>query len=202
MHERESKPQPFSKTPQDRNQFRSGFKKRSNEPRVNRRIRVSEVRVIAENGDQLGVLSTFDALKRAEEAGIDLVEVSPMAKPPVCKLMDYGKFKYQQKRKAAEAKKKQQHVELKEIKFRPKTDVHDFEVKLKRLRKFLAQGNKGKVTVVFRGREIVHIDIGRDILNKIITDLGEEIIVESSPRMEGRQMVAILAPQKKTAKGK
>src|SRR3989338_9497299 len=122
----------------------SGPRHRTMEPRVNRRIRVPDVRVILEDGEQLGVLATQDALRRAESMGLDLVEVSPTAKPTVCKIMDYGKFKYQQKRKANEAKKKQQVIELKEIKFRPKTDVHDFQTKVNRLKSFLQAGNKGK----------------------------------------------------------
>ncbi len=166
------------------------------EPRINRRIRVPEVRVVMEDGEQLGVLSTQDALRRAESLGLDLVEVSPMAKPPVCKIMDYGKFKYQQKRKAADAKKKQQVIELKEVKFRPKTDIHDFEVKVNRLRSFLGEGNKGKVTIMFRGREIVHPEIGQEMLKRVSEALHDEALIESSPRMEGRQMVMILAPQK------
>ncbi|MES2503612.1 MAG: translation initiation factor IF-3 [Myxococcota bacterium] len=167
------------------------------EPRVNRRIRVPEVRVILEDGEQLGVLQTIDALRRAESMGLDLVEVSPMAKPPVCKIMDYGKFKYQQKRKANEAKKKQQVIELKEVKFRPKTDIHDFEVKVARLRSFLVEGNKGKVTVMFRGREIVHPEIGFDVLKRVAERIQEEGVVESPARMEGRQMVMIVGPGKK-----
>ncbi len=166
------------------------------EPRINRRIRVPEVRVVMEDGEQLGVLTTQEALRRAEAVGLDLVEVSPMAKPPVCKIMDYGKFKYQQKRKAADAKKNQQVIELKEVKFRPKTDIHDFEVKVNRLRSFLSDGNKGKVTIMFRGREIVHPEIGQEMLKRVSEALQEEAMIESSPRMEGRQMVMILAPQK------
>ena len=171
-------------------------KQRSIEPRVNRRIRVPEVRVIADDGSQLGVLPTQEALRRAESLGMDLVEVSPMAKPPVCKIMDYGKFKYQQKRKAADAKKKQTVIELKEVKFRPKTDVHDFDVKVSRLRKFLSEGNKGKVTVMFRGREIVHPEIGQEMLKRVAEVLQEEAVVESAPRMEGKQMVMIMSPQR------
>jgi len=173
-----------------------GPSQRSIEPRVNRRIRVPEVRVVLEDGEQLGVMATQDALRRAESMGFDLVEVSPMAKPPVCKIMDYGKFKYQQKRKAADAKKKQQVIELKEVKFRPKTDIHDFEVKVNRLKSFLADGNKGKVTVVFKGREIVHPEIGHEMLRRVGDALKEEALIESPPRMEGRQIVMILAPQK------
>lgn len=174
-----------------------GPRQRTIEPRVNRRIRVPDVRVIMEDGEQLGVLPTQEALRRAESMGLDLVEVSPMAKPPVCKIMDYGKFKYQQKRKANEAKKKQQVIELKEIKFRPKTDVHDFQTKVNRLKSFLLDGNKGKVTVMFRGREIVHPQIGFDMLKRVAEAIQEEAMIESPARMEGRQMVMIVGPQKK-----
>jgi translation initiation factor IF-3 len=141
-------------------------------------------------------MSTHDALRKAEDQGLDLVEVSPMAKPPVCKIMDYGKFKYQQKRKTAEAKKKQQIIELKEVKFRPKTDIHDFDVKVNHLRRFLEEGNKGKVTIMFRGREIVHPEIGHEMLKRIAETLSGEAVIESSAKMEGRQLVMILAPAK------
>jgi translation initiation factor IF-3 len=157
---------------------------------------VREVRVIADDGSQLGILPTDEALRRAEEKGLDLVEVSPMARPPVCKIMDYGKFKYQQKRKAAETKKNQKIIEVKEVKFRPKTGEHDFQVKVRHLREFILEGDKGKVTIMFRGREIVHPEIGQDVLRKVaeaISDIGS---VESMPRMEGRQMFMIVAPGK------
>lgn len=144
-------------------------------------------------------MSTHDALRKAEDQGLDLVEVSPMAKPPVCKIMDYGKFKYQQKRKSAEAKKKQVIIELKEVKFRPKTDIHDFDVKVNNLRRFLEEGNKGKVTIMFRGREIVHPEIGHDILRRVVEALAGEAVVESAAKMEGRQLVMILAPAKAAA---
>lgn len=171
-----------------------GAKERIDEPRVNRRIRVPEIRVIGEDGEQLGIMPTIQALRRAESVSLDLVEVQPRAKPPVCKIMDYGKYKYEQARKLAESKKKQQQIELKEVKFRPKTGDHDFDVKVKNLRKFLEKGNKGKVTVMFRGREIVHPDMGREMLNRVIQALGDEAIVEQNPRLEGRQMVMIVAP--------
>lgn len=164
--------------------------------RVNRRIRVPEVRVIGEQGDQLGVLPTQEALQRAQEAGLDLVEVSPTAKPPVCKFMDYGKFKYEQKRKANEARKKQQQIELKEVKFRPKTDSHDFEVKLGHVKRFLEENNKAKVTIAFRGREIVHPAIGQEMLERVYSAVADRAVVESTPRMEGRRMMMILAPGK------
>ena len=173
---------------------------RANEPRVNRRIRVREVRVIAEDGSQLGIIATDDALRRAEEKGLDLVEVQPMSRPPVCKIMDYGKFKYEQKRKASELKKKQTVVEVKEVKFRPKTGQHDFDTKVRHLREFIEEGNKARVTIMFRGREIVHPEIGQDILKKVaeaISDIGQ---VELGARMEGKQMFMIVAPGKAPAR--
>lgn len=127
-----------------------------------------------------------------------MVEISPQARPPVCKIMNYGKFKYQQKRKASIIKKKQLHSELKEIKFRPKTDIHDFNVKINKLKKFLNHGNKGKVTMMFRGRELVHTNIGKEILARVAEDLKNISVIESKAKMEGRQMVMILAPQKKS----
>ncbi len=169
-------------------------KERFDEPRVNRRIRVPEIRVIGEDGEQLGIMPTLQALRRAELANLDLVEVQPRAKPPVCKIMDYGKYKYEQSRKMAESKKKQQQIELKEIKFRPKTGDHDFDVKVKSLKRFLEKGDKGKVTVMFRGREIVHPEVGREMLNRVIQALGEDALIEQNPRLEGRQMVMIVAP--------
>ena len=158
------------------------------------------MRVIAEDGSQLGILPTEDALRRAEEKGLDLVEVQPMARPPVCKIMDYGKFKYEQKRKASELKKKQTVVEVKEVKFRPKTGEHDYQTKLRHLREFLQEGNKARVTIMFRGREIVHPEIGHDILKRVteaISDIGQ---VELTARMEGKQMFMIVAPGKAPAK--
>lgn len=173
-----------------------GPRGKQEEPRVNRRIRVPEVRVISEESGQLGIMPTAQALRMAEAEGLDLVEIDPRSRPPVCKIMDFGKFKYQLKRKAAETKKRQQQVELKEVKFRPKTGAHDFEVKINSLKRFLEKGNKGKVTIMFRGREIVHPEIGKEILQRIIEALQEEAVVESSPRLEGKQMVMILAPAK------
>lgn len=175
-------------------------KERIDEPRVNRRIRVPEIRLIGDDGEQLGIMPTIQALKRAELANLDLVEVQPRAKPPVCKIMDYGKYKYEQSRKAAEAKKKQQQIELKEVKFRPKTGDHDFDVKVRNLKRFLEQGDKGKVSVVFRGREIVHTDIGFEMLRRVIENLGDAALVEQNPRMEGRQVIMIVAPARNTGK--
>lgn len=179
---------------------RPGGKERIDEPRVNRRIRVPEIRVIGEDGEQLGIMPTIQALRRAESVSLDLVEVQPRAKPPVCKIMDYGKYKYETSRKLAESKKKQQQIELKEVKFRPKTGEHDFDVKVKNLKRFLEKGNKGKVTVMFRGREIVHPDIGREMLNRVIQVLGDDATIEQHPRLEGRQMVMIVAPGRNATK--
>ena len=154
--------------------------------------------MLSEEGEQLGIVNTAYAQKKASTLGLDLVEISPQARPPVCKIMNYGKFKYQQKRKASIIKKKQLHSELKEIKFRPKTDIHDFNVKINKLKKFLNHGNKGKVTMMFRGRELVHTNIGKEILARVAEDLKNISVIESKAKMEGRQMVMILAPQKKS----
>jgi translation initiation factor IF-3 len=148
--------------------------------------------VIGAQGEQLGILPIEVALSRAGEDGLDLVEVSPMSKPPVCKIMDYGKFKYETKKKASEAKKKQVVVHLKEVKFRPKTEEHDYDFKVKNIRRFLEEGDKARVTIMFRGREITHKDIGQKILEKVTQDLKDIAIVETTPRMEGRQMFMIL----------
>jgi translation initiation factor IF-3 len=162
--------------------------------RTNRRIRARELRVIGPEGEQLGVLPLEVALAKAVEFGLDLVEVSPMAKPPVCKIMDYGKFKYEAKKKANEAKKKQTVVKLKEVKFRPKTEEHDYNFKTKAVREFLAEGNKARITVMFRGREITHREIGQAILTRIGNELKEIAVIEQSPRLEGRLLFMILAP--------
>jgi translation initiation factor IF-3 len=155
------------------------------------------VRVIGPSGEQLGVLPIDQALARAQEEGMDLVEVSPLAKPPVCKIMDYGKFKYLEKKKQSEAKKKQVVVQLKEVKFRPRTEEHDYEVKLRKIREFLGEANKARVTVMFRGRELSHRELGQKVLQRIIDDMKEMAVIESVPRMEGRQMFMILAPNPK-----
>jgi translation initiation factor IF-3 len=145
------------------------------------------------------VLSIEQALERAQSEGMDLVEVNPMAKPPVCKIMDYGKFKYEEKKKASEAKKKQVVVHLKEVKLRPKTEEHDYEFKVRNIKRFLEEGNKAKVTIVFRGREITHKELGSAILDDVNKDLKEVAVVEQAPRMEGRQMFMILSPNPKVA---
>ena len=149
------------------------------------------------DGEQLGILPIDQALARAQELGMDLVEVSPMAKPPVCKIMDYGKFKYTEKKKQNEAKKKQVVVQLKEVKLRPRTEEHDYNVKIGKIREFLHEANKARVTVMFRGREITHRELGQKILQRVIEDVKEVAVIESAPRMEGRQMFMILAPNPK-----
>ena len=163
---------------------------------MNGKITAPEVLVIDEQGEKRGVLPLEEALALAEEAGLDLVEVAPNSKPPVCKILDYGKFKYQAQKKAAEARKKQKTVEVKEIKMRPTIDTHDYEVKMKALRKFLDKGDKVKVTIRFRGRELAHTNLGRELLERVRGELPEdEVKVELMPKMEGRQMVMILAPK-------
>ena len=153
--------------------------------------------MIGAQGEQLGILTIDQALAKSLEAGLDLVEISPTAKPPVCKIMDYGKFKYDEKKRQAQAKKKQVVVQLKEIKLRPRTDEHDYDFKLRNVRRFLEEGNKSKLTIMFRGREIVHKEIGQKILSKVVEELKDMAIVEQTPRMEGRQMFMILAPNPK-----
>lgn len=165
------------------------------EPRVNRRIRGPEVRVIDPDGEQLGIMDVEDALDRAEEAGLDLVEVAPMAKPPVCRIMDYGKYKYQQKKRSAEAKKKSARVELKEVKLRPKTDDHDFLTKVRHARSFLEEGNKVKFTIMFRGREITHPEIASRMLVRAAELLTDAADVEQDGRLEGRNMTMMLSPR-------
>jgi translation initiation factor IF-3 len=166
----------------------------SRDARTNRRIKAREVRVLGAEGEQLGVLPIDQALARAQELGMDLVEVSPMAKPPVCKIMDYGRFKYLEKKKQNEAKKKQVVVQLKEVKLRPRTEEHDYATKIKKVREFLAESNKARITVMFRGREMSHRELGQKVLQRIIEDLKDVAVIEATPRMEGRQMFMILAP--------
>jgi translation initiation factor IF-3 len=156
---------------------------------------VREVRVIADDGAQLGILPIFDAVKAAEERGLDLVEVAPLADPPVCKIMDFGKYKYEQAKKAHESKKNQKIIQLKEIKMRPGTDVHDYTFKLNNAKRFLAEGNKVKVTVVFRGREMAHTDLGSVLLNKVVADIQEAGNIEQMPKQEGRALSMVIAPK-------
>jgi translation initiation factor IF-3 len=169
-------------------------------PRINHRIRVPQVRVVSADGEMLGVLDTPEALRVAREGGLDLVEVNPKAFPPVCKIMDFGKFKYEEKKRQAEARKRQSTVELKEIKLRPKTDDHDIEVKLRHILRFLGEGDKVKCTVRFRGREITHPEMAERQLRLIVQRLGSNATVEAEPKMEGRTMTLLLAPPKGTIK--
>lgn len=163
---------------------------------MNDAIRAREIRLIDQNGEQAGIVQVRQALAMAEEVGLDLVEVAPNARPPVCKLMDYGKYKYEQKQKAKEARRNASHIQVKEVKLRPKTDEHDVQTKIRHIRRFLADGDKAKVTIMFRGREITHADIGRKILEQIKEEIGDEAHVEMGPRMEGRTMIMIMAPTK------
>ncbi|WP_425466128.1 translation initiation factor IF-3 [Ostreiculturibacter nitratireducens] len=164
-------------------------------PRVNERIRAPEIRLIGADGENVGVVTPAKGLALAEEAGLDLVEISPNATPPVCKIMDYGKFKYETQKKEAEARKKQKIIEIKEIKFRPGTDTHDYEVKMRNVLKFLENGDKVKITLRFRGREMAHQELGVDLLNRVAADVAELGKVEQMPKLEGRQMVMMIAPK-------
>ncbi len=164
-------------------------------PRANRDIRVPQVRLIDENGDNVGVVSTHSAIERAAEAGLDLVEVSPGADPPVCKILDLGKYKYEAQKKKNEAKKKQKVIEIKEIKLRPNIDQHDYEVKMRNCKRFLEDGDKVKVTMRFRGREMAHQDLGMNVLKRVSEDVAELAKVEQQPKMEGRQMIMVMAPK-------
>jgi len=165
--------------------------------RVNERIRTPQVRVIDDEDNQCGVMTTLDAKRLAAEKGLDLVEISPTAVPPVCRIMDYGKFKYEDKKKKAESRKKQHQASVKELRVRPNTGEHDIEVKLKKAREFLEAGDKVSITVRFRGREIVHAALGQDILKRIADELIELGKVERPPRMEGRRLNMVLCPIKK-----
>ncbi len=164
-------------------------------PRVNERIRAPEIRLIGANGENIGIVHPSRALAMAEEAGLDLVEISPNAEPPVCKIMDFGKFKYEQQKREADARKKQKIIEVKEIKFRPGTDTHDYEVKMRSVMKFLEEGDKVKVTLRFRGREMAHQELGAQLLTRVADDVKDVAKIESMPRLEGRQMVMMIAPK-------
>jgi len=162
---------------------------------VNHRIRVPEVRVIGSDGTQLGIMTSQEALRLAQSEALDLVEVNPKADPPVCKVMDFGKYKYEEKKRANEARKKQTVVEIKEVKVRPKTDDHDLDTKVRHIRRFLEEGNKAKITVRFRGREITHPEKGREVLDDVIKALEGMIIIESNPALEGKAMTMLIAPR-------
>uniref|UniRef100_UPI003522A83F translation initiation factor IF-3 n=1 Tax=Limimaricola soesokkakensis TaxID=1343159 RepID=UPI003522A83F len=166
-------------------------------PRVNDRIRVAEIRLIGQNGENIGVVTPERGLALAEEAGLDLVEISPNATPPVCKIMDFGKFKYETQKKEAEARKNQKTFEIKEVKFRPNTDTNDYDVKMRNVLRFLEGGDKVKVTLRFRGREMAHQELGRELLERVASDVSEIGKVENMPKMEGRQMVMMIGPTQK-----
>ncbi|MCJ8144304.1 translation initiation factor IF-3 [Ancylobacter sp. A5.8] len=164
-------------------------------PRVNEDIRIRDVQLIDQDGQNRGVVPTRDAIVMAQEAGLDLVEIAPNSVPPVCKILDYGRFKYQNQKKANEARKRQHVVEIKEIKLRPGIDTHDYDVKMKAIHRFFEEGDKVKVTLRFRGREMAHQELGYKLLNKVKEELATLAKVESEPQLEGRQMVMILAPR-------
>ena len=157
------------------------------------------MRLIGLEGEQLGITKTIDALRSAEQENVDLVEIAPNADPPVCRLMDYGKFKYQEQKRQAEARAKQKIIQVKEVKFRPGTDEGDYQVKLRNLKRFLEEGDKAKVTLRFRGREMAHQELGMRVLERVRDDLLDMAVVEAMPKLEGRQMVMVLAPKKKVA---
>nr|WP_281983497.1 translation initiation factor IF-3 [Thalassorhabdomicrobium marinisediminis] len=163
-------------------------------PRINDRIRAPEIRLIGADGENVGVVSPARAMAMAEDAGLDLVEISPNASPPVCKIMDYGKFKYETQKREAEARKKQKIIDVKEVKFRPNTDENDYQVKMRNVVKFLEHGDKVKVTLRFRGREMAHQNLGRELLERVAEDTKELGKVENFPKMEGRQMVMMIGP--------
>lgn len=165
--------------------------------RINGDITAPQVRLVGIEGEPLGIVSLAEAFAKAEEADIDLVEIAPQAAPPVCRLMDYGKFKYAESKKQHEARLKQKQVQVKEVKFRPGTDDGDYNVKLRNLIRFLQDGDKAKITLRFRGREITHQELGLALLKRVEADLQEHAVVEQFPKMEGRQMVMVLAPHKK-----
>ncbi|WP_312274646.1 translation initiation factor IF-3 [Candidatus Igneacidithiobacillus taiwanensis] len=167
------------------------------EIRINREILAAKVRLIGDTGEQLGIVSLHEALAAAEEAELDLVEIAPQADPPVCRIMDYGKFRFQESKRQHEARKRQKQSQVKEIKFRPRTDDADYQIKLRSIVRFLEDGDRAKITLRFRGREMSHPELGMEVLNRVETDLQEIGVVEQRPRMEGRQMVMIIAPKKK-----
>ena len=165
-------------------------------PRINREIKAKEVRLINYNGENAGVVSLAEALKIAQEVGLDLIEISPQVTPPVCKVLDYGKYKYEMQKRKAEAKKNQKVIEIKELKLRPMIDTHDYEVKIKQAKKFLGEGNKVKFTMRFKGREMNTSNLGQDVLHRILDDLEGLYKLDSEPKMEGRQMMMLISPEK------
>lgn len=170
--------------------------KKNNLPRANRDIRAEQVRLVAENGDMIGVVSFDEAMQKAKAANLDLVAISPNVNPPVCKILDFGKFKYEAKKRSQDSKKKQKTISLKEVKFRPNIGQNDFDVKLKSIFKFLSHGDKVKVSLWFRGREITHNEVGKELFDRVIERVGEEGKLELEPKMEGKQMMMIFVPNK------
>ncbi len=162
---------------------------------INWGIRAQEVRVIDSDGKQAGIMPLKEAMKIAEEQGLDLVEVAPNAKPPVCRVMNYGKYKYQQSKRSQEARKHQTVIQVKEVKLRPRTEEHDFQFKLRHAKRFLSEGNKVKISILFRGRELAHPEFGRDMMNRFLEEVKDLMVVEQAPRLEGRNMVMVVAPK-------
>lgn len=173
----------------------SEVKRIGKELSINEEIRAREVRVVSDTNEQLGIMTLHEAIRAAEEKGLDLVEVAPNGKPPVCRIMNYGKFRYEQQKRDKEAKKKQKVFQVKEVKFRPNIEDHDFFVKLKNAQRFLAEGNKVKVSIMFRGREMAHPELGKDVLDRVAKELGDTIVREKPPKIEGRNMTMIIAPK-------
>src|SRR5574343_313321 len=182
-------------------EFRDRRQREERKHRLNREIPAPEMRVTGPETEPMGVMSLAEALRMAGEMDVDLVEIAPMASPPVCRLVDYGKFKYQEQKRAAEAKAKQTVIDIKEIKFRPGTDDGDYNIKMRNIRRFLAEGDKCKITLRFRGREITHQELGMALLQRIRDELADLIVVEQFPKLEGRQMIMMIAPGKKKAGG-
>ncbi len=163
--------------------------------RINEEIRIREVRVTSAEGEQLGIMATRDALRMAEEQHLDLVEIAPKAKPPVCRIMDFGKYRYEQQKREKEAKKKQKVISIKEVKLRPNIEQHDFDVKLKNALRFVEEGNKVKVTIMFRGRELSHPELGKEVLGRVAEALGDRVSIERNAKLEGKNMTMIVAPK-------
>lgn len=163
--------------------------------RINEKIRIREVRVTSATGEQLGIMATRDALRMAEEQHLDLVEVAPKAKPPVCRIMDFGKYRYEQQKREKEARKKQKIISIKEVKLRPNIEQHDFDVKLKNAIRFVEEGNKVKVTIMFRGRELSHPELGKEVLSRVAENLGDSVSIERNAKLEGKNMTMIVAPK-------
>lgn len=180
-------------------EFRDRRQREERKHRLNREITAPEVRLSSPDNEPLGIVSLQEALRMAGDLDVDLVEIAATANPPVCRLMDYGKFKYQEQKKAAEAKAKQKVIEVKEVKFRPGTDDGDYNIKMRNIRRFLEDGDKCKITLRFRGREITHQQLGMDLLQRIRDELGDSIVVEQFPKLEGRQMIMMIAPGRKKA---